>query len=109
MVHVATVEANFNEPRDRIESLMCPQFDRVGQHHNDLYLINRDIVPISDGTCFDRAFSRHTNRWQCVEQGASLAAPFVAFILISVRGLNEPVSGFDSLARRIVVACTRFG
>ncbi len=42
MVHVATVEANYNDQRDRIESLMCPQFDLVGQHHNDLYLINRD-------------------------------------------------------------------
>jgi hypothetical protein len=40
-IHVATIEAVYNELRDKIDSLLHQRFILAGQHQNDLYFINR--------------------------------------------------------------------
>src|SRR4029078_10405498 len=40
-IHVITVEANYNEARDKIDAMLFRNFKLVGQHGQDLYLINR--------------------------------------------------------------------
>jgi FkbM family methyltransferase len=41
MIHVITVEANYNEARDELDAILFRRFDLVGQHEQDLYFINR--------------------------------------------------------------------
>src|SRR5262249_61619885 len=41
MIHVITVEANYNEPRDKVDAILFRRFKLIGQHEQDLYFINR--------------------------------------------------------------------
>jgi FkbM family methyltransferase len=50
MVHTITVEASYNEARDAIDATLRRRFKLVGQHHADLYFINRRSPFISRAT-----------------------------------------------------------
>ena len=50
IIHVITVEANYNEARDEIDAMLFRKFELIGQHEQDLYFINRRSPFTSKGT-----------------------------------------------------------
>ena len=57
MIHVITVEANYNEARDDIDARLFRRFDLIGQHEQDLYFINRRSSFISKGPALQAVMS----------------------------------------------------
>jgi FkbM family methyltransferase len=57
MVHAITVEAHYNEARDAIDATLRRRFKLIGQHHQDLYFINRRSPFISKATALRSGMS----------------------------------------------------
>ena len=57
MIHVITVEAAYNEAREKLDAMLFQRFDLVGQHKWDLYFINRRSPLISRASALRAALS----------------------------------------------------